>query len=304
MTQRHRISRTAQSMALFRALETVAPMVEGGAVRDPFARAFLPRYMKTAVTLARIPALAGRILRYIDGRAAGARTSGVARTALIDHWIQEALDTGASQLVILGAGFDCRSLRLDALAGTDIYELDRPEMLDRKDHVLNGRAARLKLSYVPIDFMKDDFGALLKAAGLKTDVETLFLWEGVTNYLDDRAVRKVLATINRLMQAPTRMIFTYVDKKAVDGTWEEPGFAALRQQLAKWGEPWTFGIAPAKLAAYLAKQGFSLKDDLDAPAYRALYYGSEATGMAGYGFYHVARATTLATTLATTQAIP
>ena len=54
------------------------------------------------------------LTRYIDRRWPGARTSGIARTRLIDDWIGESIGQ-AEQVVLLGAGFDTRAWRLAAL---------------------------------------------------------------------------------------------------------------------------------------------------------------------------------------------
>jgi O-methyltransferase involved in polyketide biosynthesis len=46
----------------------------------------------------------------------------VARTRLIDDWVGENAAAGARQVVLLGAGFDCRALRLPNLAKMPIFE--------------------------------------------------------------------------------------------------------------------------------------------------------------------------------------
>jgi methyltransferase (TIGR00027 family) len=68
----------------------------------------------------------------------GARTSGAARTRLIDDWTCEAVRDGLQQVVIVGAGFDCRALRLKQLHAVSLFELDRREMLALKSRLLVG----------------------------------------------------------------------------------------------------------------------------------------------------------------------
>src|ERR1043165_9674868 len=109
-------SRTAQYVALYRALETDERR-RPPLFRDPYARSFLPRGLGLAVRVARAPGLRRLLERYADYRSPGARTSAIARTAYIDDAIREALAAGIDQLVILGAGFDCRAHRMPALAG-------------------------------------------------------------------------------------------------------------------------------------------------------------------------------------------
>ena len=94
-------SKTAEYMAFFRALESEKP----GNRRlffDRFAHAFLGPRLKAALALTRVPLL-GRIVPWImDSLWPGARTSGVARTRLIDDMLMTAVGHEAQQLVLLG----------------------------------------------------------------------------------------------------------------------------------------------------------------------------------------------------------
>lgn len=90
-----RSSRTAEHVALFRALETVRP--GGGLFRDPPARRLLPRRHRTVIALSRLPGVHGALVRYIDRRwSGGPRASAVVRTRLIDGWLADALTGRAS----------------------------------------------------------------------------------------------------------------------------------------------------------------------------------------------------------------
>src|SRR5262245_60841753 len=95
-----RASRTAEYMALFRALESQ----RGAGARlfeDPFARRFLGGTLRLVERTARLPGARGAIIRFMDARWPGARTAAVARTRLIDDWLAEALGAGLDQLVLL-----------------------------------------------------------------------------------------------------------------------------------------------------------------------------------------------------------
>jgi methyltransferase (TIGR00027 family) len=102
---------TAEVMALFRALESARPAADR-LFEDPFAPLFLRPSLRSVLRLSQRPAARRLILRFLDSRWPGARSSGVARTRLIDDWLRAALADGAAQVVILGAGFDCRAYRL------------------------------------------------------------------------------------------------------------------------------------------------------------------------------------------------
>src|SRR4051794_27504422 len=122
-------SRTAEYVALFRALETLRP---DAAFRDPYAERFLSRRLRGVAVAARVPGVRALITEYIDRRWPGPRASAVRRTAMIDAAVGEAVAAGCDQAVILGAGYDARAHRLPELARIDVFEVDLPPTQARK----------------------------------------------------------------------------------------------------------------------------------------------------------------------------
>lgn len=274
------ISRTATHMAAFRALESTRASSER-LFRDAYAARFLSPGERALVALSKAPLARRAIEAYADKRAPGARSSGIARTRLIDDWITGECEDGAEQLVILGAGYDCRALRLPALARVKVFELDRAELLARKARRLGPAPANL--TRTPIDFNTDAIGVRLHAAGFDPRKRSVFLWEGVTNYLTEAAVGAVL---NMVAACKASVVFTYVHADAVTGAFDAPGLPALLTRLRRIGEPWTFGLKPETLADHLAAHGLRRRADLGADEYRALY-GRKRAGPEGYEFYRV-----------------
>jgi methyltransferase (TIGR00027 family) len=253
--------------------------------RDPFARAFLSRPLRLLVQLAEIRALRTSLERYADRRAPGARSSAICRTRFIDDFVRaEALD-GARQLVILGAGFDCRAHRLVELDGSRVFEVDRVETQARKRAILLTRAGTKDVTYVEVDFKKDDLGKRLAASGWMPSARTTFIWEGVTNYLNEEAVAAVLDFLGHA--APkSAMVFTYIHRGVLDGTKHFAGAELLMKNVARLGEPWTFGIEPTKLGGFVERFGLRLENNLGADEYRTRYGWS--ADLHGYGFYRIA----------------
>lgn len=283
-------SKTAEYMALFRALESK----RSSRVRlfsDPLAMDFLRPWLKRAVLLARFPGGGTLVEKIADRRIPGARTSAIARTRLIDDLLAESIGSELCQIVILGAGFDCRAYRLPILKGRDVYEVDHPLTLDRKRTQLEKRFGNLphNLHYVSIDFNRESLRGTLQQAGLKGSVKTVFLWEGVSNYLTAEAVDSVLRYVSAFPFG-SRIILTYVHSGVLDGTVKFYGVERLLADVAELHEPWTFGLNPDEVGSYLHKRGLSLVVDLGASEYRERYFGSNAENMRGYEFYHVAMA--------------
>src|SRR5690349_11375240 len=107
-------SRTAQYMALFRALETRRNQGDR-LFTDPYAVHFLDRRLRIVARASKIPVLRSFIARTIQNKIPGAFSSGLARTKYIDELLQQNISGGTEQVLILGAGFDTRAMRLDFL---------------------------------------------------------------------------------------------------------------------------------------------------------------------------------------------
>ena len=181
-------SRTAEFMAVFRASEH-AKAPTSRAFADPLAAALLPGELRLAARLFSMRPVAALLNAYIDRRWPGARTSGIARTKLIDDWIGQAA-CGIDQVVLLGAG---RAWRLDALAAARIFEVDHPNAATVKQARLRSAHADLgKVTFVKVDFEIDDFDRLLRAARFDAARPAIVVWEGVSQYLTGEAVCGVL----------------------------------------------------------------------------------------------------------------
>jgi len=275
-------------MAFFRACESVRPSGKR-LFLDPFAVLFLNPPLRRAVGLSAKPVL-GTLLRwYMDRRAEGARTSAIARTRLIDDAVGEALGDNICQIVILGAGFDCRAYRLPGINAATVFEVDHPATLALKLAGLRQVLPTLpsNVRFVEIDFNRQTLSERLAGAGLDRARPALFLWEGVTNYLTSEAVDAVLRYVSSCSPG-RRLIFSYVHSGVFDGSVYFEDAAGIVRNVARLDEPWTFGLDPKALPEYLRARGLELDRDASARDYRAQYYGKAAMRMKGYDFYHVA----------------
>ncbi len=133
--------------------------------------------------------------RYIDRNWPGSRPSVVIRTRQIDDAVTAALEDGAEQLAILGAGYDTRGMRLEAAAPIQVFELDQPPTQDRKKSIvieLDGIDCP-NITYVPFDLEDEGVGAPLSRGGFLSGKVTVCVWEGVVSYLTPEAVDQTLA---------------------------------------------------------------------------------------------------------------
>ncbi len=162
------------------------------------------------------------------------------RTAFIDERVAQASEL--SQVVLLGAGFDTRAVRL-ARPGVRFFEVDHPDTQREKRARLQDLAGypAAAASYVSCDFEREDFVDRLVASGFRTDAAALFVWEGVTPYLTEAAVRGTLRRIAGATHADSVVIFDHVRKKIVAGAAREKDLES-RAFVEGLGEPLRFGI--------------------------------------------------------------
>jgi methyltransferase (TIGR00027 family) len=284
-----RSSRTAEVMALIRALETAEPR-DRRLFADPFAAGFLAPPLRGLARSAALPVMRRLLCRYLDRRLPGARSSGIARTRLIDDWASAHVAAGVRQVVLLGAGFDTRAWRLPAFADLPVFEVDHPATAAAKRHRFSSAGlAGARVVPVTLDFDRAVLADALAQAGFDPAQRTLVIWEGVTNYLTAEAVGAVIRWAGSLA-AGSGFIFTYIDAAVLGDPSRFAGAATILREVAASGEPWTFGFDPAVLPAYLDERGLTLVEDLGADQYRARYFGSRAGSLHGYAFYRAVNA--------------
>lgn len=255
-------SRTAEYMALFRAVETAQPAGQR-LFEDPYAASFLAEPLRTVASLARVPFLGRAVGWVLDTGWPRTRSSGVVRTRFIDDAVREALENGIGQLVLLGAGFDSRPYRLPEASGIAVYEVDHPAtQAVKRARLAQSPAGGAETHFVAVDFERQDFEAALRRAGFQTSAPAVFVWEGVVSYLSAGAVDENFARLERLTARGSRLIFTYVHRGALDGSAHFDEATRWKTWVRVSGEPFTFGFEPAELTAYLARYGFVLGRDL------------------------------------------
>ncbi|MBW8686944.1 class I SAM-dependent methyltransferase [Chitinophaga rhizophila] len=278
-------SRTAQYMALFRALETNRPSGKR-LFTDPYAFSFLTARFKFITQLSVVPFIRNLVDRIIRRKIPGALSSGIARTRYIDELLQQTVRDGVKQVVILGAGYDTRALRLGFLRALPVIEVDHPATARSKQERLLRSLGRLPahVRYLEIDSNEQKLEHLSPQC-IDKSLPTVFIWEGVSNYLSPEAVAATFAFMGQFA-AGTYIIFTYVDEKVLRSPAAFFGGEKLIQELKQEEEQWTFGLEPFLVRRYLDDFGIELLEDHSAVEYRS-YYLPERNDK-GYEFYRVA----------------
>jgi methyltransferase (TIGR00027 family) len=208
----------------------------------------------------------------------------IARTKYIDAVFREALSEQFDQILLFGAGFDTRALRLQGEERqTKIFELDAPATQQAKI----GQYRKLHFSipsnvvFVTIDFDKESLTLKLDQAGFKRDARSLFILEGVLMYLLPQSVDQTFRTIQELAGAGSEVVFDYIYASVLRREnlyYGEEGFA---DKVAKAGEGWRFGIERGEVEKFLSRYGLELRDHRDARELKEMYFKNQVGKIVG-----------------------
>ncbi|WP_319524543.1 SAM-dependent methyltransferase [uncultured Desulfosarcina sp.] len=261
---------TAENNALLRAHEAMRPESER-ICHDPYAVYFMPdRILSSADRTDQIEIAISDWETHFPGVC----NSILARTRFIDDCLEEAINDGLQQLVILGAGYDTRAFRFRAIKEkTTVFELDHPTTQKRKlaiiQNHLDWNASSIR--HIPIDFAKEELSEKLFSCGYDDRLKTLFIWEGITYYISASAVDRTLDFINHHTPSKSGIVFDYFPPTVADGTTRLPEAKALREGLKRIGEELLFGIKPDEIFAFMKKRGFQVVRNLSSRDYQQAY---------------------------------
>jgi len=175
------------------------------------------------------------------------------RTAAIDVAVRDAIANGATQLVILGAGYDGRAWRMPELTEVQVFEVDHPAtQASKRAHLSELPPALGQVRFVPMDFERESLSEVLARAGHDRSSPTCWIWEGVVMYLTRNAMRETLAGIADRSARGSTLIVNY-------HTSHRSFVARLMFRLI--GEPQISAWTPEAMADDLRVVGFVVRED-------------------------------------------
>jgi methyltransferase (TIGR00027 family) len=238
------------------AIEQYEP-AEHRLVDDDLATAILPAGQRLLVRAMRWPLLRRLTIQAGERTVPGSWALITCRKRYIDDKLEEALGS-IDAVVDLGAGMDTRAYRLARRSNVPFFEVDLPVNIDHKRAAVQRAvgAQPSSVHLVPLDFQRDDLMSALRAHGYSDDARTFFIWEGVTQYLTEDAVRATLAVLRKAATG-SRLAFTYVRRDFIDGT-NMYDAAILYKRFRQRQQVWQFGLDPDEVSGFLAEYGWRL----------------------------------------------
>ncbi|MEW5923782.1 MAG: SAM-dependent methyltransferase [Candidatus Zixiibacteriota bacterium] len=182
----------------------------------------------------------------------------VLRARYMDDYSKQCMNDGYEQVVLMGAGYDSRYLRIKEFQNVRVFELDLESTQLIKKALTRKLLGRLpgNVTYVTIDFSKDSITERLMTAGFACHKKTLFIWEGVTLFLNQEIISETLGRLAEI-GPDNRIVFDFVPPELIDDETDYKGNRLLLDLCASIKEPLTFGCTPDNMKTILHSTGYN-----------------------------------------------
>jgi methyltransferase (TIGR00027 family) len=240
-------------------------------IHDDVAYQLMPAYLKGLVNLCRIGFVRKMLLNFAERQAPGIRGGILCRKRYIEEKLKDALKKGLRSVVILGAGFDTLAYRVADLASQQVYEVDFPQVIQSKraqlQRLFGQTPSHVRL--VPMDFDRQEMQATLKQAGYSEAKPAFFIWEGVTQYISETAIRNVFEFF-RTASPGSQLVFTYIRKDFIEGK-QLYGLKVVFNQTRVAKQLWQFGFDPGAVGAFLGQYSWKELEQAGSTEYQERY---------------------------------
>ena len=232
---------------------------------DYLAEYFLPSHFRFFIKFKKIRV---NVKNKSDKFTPGGYEYAIARTAFFDSVFIDGLNKNIPQIVLLGAGYDTRAYRFAKLNNaTKIIELDIATTQNRKMKCM--KKAKMDIpthvTLVPINFNKESLKCILEKAGYENNEKTLFVWEGVSYYLEPESVDATLEFVNNSSHNESVIAFDYaisISEENIDNYYGVKEFAKTFRKYRK-NELFRFTIDEGNIESFLEQRGLKIVNHLD-----------------------------------------
>ena len=183
--------------------------------------------------------------------------SPLCRAAYTEQALKTAVLSGTKQYVILGAGLDTFAFREPKfLSKYKVFEVDHPlTQADKKERIARaGWSIPENLTFVPVNFAKDNLTENLISDGFDSLKKSFFSWLGVTYYLSAEAIDKTLTELSLLCADGSTIVFDYPDEHFF--TAPERRIQNTVMMAKAGGEPMQSAFSYGEIEKILEKHGF------------------------------------------------
>lgn len=280
---------TAQARALHRVLDAEPTVFD-----DPWAASLLGLRRGAATPTADVFGWLRRAVppgvRRVPVGSRRLRAQLVTRSRYAEDRLEEAMERGVAQYVILAAGLDSFALRRpDLVDRLRVYEVDHPATQAGKRERMSLLSAPTpgNLDLVPFDFEREGLGEALARSTFDPERPAFFSWLGASYYLSRPAIRATFAVV-AAAAVGSELVFDYWNPLP-RSVFDRALLDAIRFGVAGQGEPMHSFFRSEALAALVEEAGLEMVENLDADAIQRSYLSGRRDGLVMPGFAHLAR---------------
>jgi len=186
------------------------------------------------------------------------------RKTFCEHQVRDGIDTGATQILVLGAGYDTMGWRLaPEFSGVNFFEIDHPATARLKAKGIEAIGQRDNLYLIAEDLGKRKLVDVLKSHNSwDREAQTVIIAEGLLMYLPSSAVHDLFRQCASISGVGSRIAFTYIGKRE-DGRPDAGRCTSFMLWTLKVnGEPWLWSIQPEQIARILKENGWTYSPEL------------------------------------------
>lgn len=261
---------------------------------DPFAPGMI-RWTDGRYAAGKLAWLHSELRKSTERSDPGAYGYMLARALWMDEVVKKEVEAGIDHLVLLGAGYDTRAYRMrQQLRDVAIFEVDLPLVSrDKRARVKKAVGAVPDyVSYVEVDFNKEDWLTRLADRGHSMGARTLFVLSGVSMYLPEGVVLETLARVGAHESERTSIVFDYFFADLLERPQGYYGGQEWISRVTGYGEEPRYAVEFDDIGNVVQGQGLSLESHRHIDDIAKSYLCREDGTLAGrpYGFAALAHA--------------
>jgi methyltransferase (TIGR00027 family) len=186
------------------------------------------------------------------------------RKAFCECQTREGIAAGASQVLVLGAGYDTLGWRLASeFADVNFFEIDHPATARLKAKGIDVMGQRANLHLIAEDLGERQLVDVLHGNAVWNPAAvTVIVAEGLLMYLPPDAVSDLFDQCAAVSGAASRIAFTYVGTRENGRPDAGPWTWLVLWILKVGGEPWLWSMRPEEFALFLKEKNWTIAPNL------------------------------------------
>ena len=182
------------------------------------------------------------------------------RKSFCERQVRQSIEAGASQVLMLGAGYDTLGWRIaPEFANVNFFEIDHPATARLKAIGIEAMGQPTNLHLIAEDLGERQLAEVLHADAIwDLTAPTVIVAEALLMYLPPEAVRTLFEQCAAVTGPGSRIAFTFVGTRS-DGRPDAGPWTWLVQCILNTsGEPWLWSIPPEELGPFLKENNWTI----------------------------------------------